>query len=79
MPTLGAGTDTDLMTTREVAAYLRRSYGRTVELMGGSIPATKVGRQWLARRCDVDAFLTAGRTTRKAPRRRGRGRRAATP
>lgn len=67
----------DLMTTAEVAAYLHRSVARTRELMGGRIPATKVGRHWLARRSDVDAYVDAGRTTAKVRPRRGRGKRGA--
>lgn len=67
---------TDLLTAHQVADYLQRSYARTVDLIGGEIPATKVGGQWRVFRRDVDAYLERGRTTAKVRTRRARGRRA---
>ena len=67
---------TDLMTAKQVAAYLQRSYPRTIPLIGGEIPATRVGGQWRVRRADVDAYLAARLTTAKVRPRRARGKRA---
>jgi|DEB19_MinimDraft_2_1074335.scaffolds.fasta_scaffold436668_1 excisionase family DNA binding protein len=66
----------DLLNSAQLAEYLQTSRDRAYRLMGGAIPATKVGRQWLARRADVDAYVAAGRTTAKVRTRRARGRRA---
>ncbi len=60
----------DLLNSAQLAEYLQTSRDRAYRLMGGAIPATKVGRQWLARRADVDAYVAAGRTTAKVRTRR---------
>ena len=66
-------TDDDLWTADEVAVYLRRSYKRTVELLGGEIPSNKRTGRWLTRKADIDAWLRKTQTTGKT-RRRGRAR-----
>jgi len=53
-----AMTDEQLLTTEEVARYLKL-HPRTVTNMAerGELPASKVGRHWRFRKQDVDAYL----------------------
>jgi excisionase family DNA binding protein len=47
-----------ILTVVEVAALLRISINTARALIAdGTIPATKVGRQWRIRRVDLDAML----------------------
>jgi len=49
----------ELMTTREVAAYLRLAPATVYKLaQAGKIPAVKVGGQWRFSRQSLDEWLT---------------------
>jgi excisionase family DNA binding protein len=51
----------DIMTTREVAEYLRTSV-ETIKRMArrGALPAAKLGRNWRFRKADIDDWLETG-------------------
>ncbi len=50
---------TEIMTVREVAAYLRVTEKTIYRLLGrGKIPATKVGHQWRFDRASIDDWLS---------------------
>jgi len=52
------GEMTQFMTVREVADYLRVSEKTIYRLLRrGSIPATKVGRQWRFNKASIDGWL----------------------
>jgi len=57
--------DTELMSISETLAYLRaagqpRTRTALVKRINrGTLPATKVGSQWVVRRSDVDALIAA--------------------
>lgn len=65
--------DTDLMTTHEVAEYLRCGYRKALSLMGNEIPAA-LGRGWTARRADVEAYHASQTVTDRSSKSRSRGR-----
>lgn len=51
----------EIMTTQEVAEYLRTSV-ETIKRMArrGALPAAKLGRNWRFRKADIDDWLEAG-------------------
>jgi excisionase family DNA binding protein len=51
----------DIMTTQEVAEYLRTSV-ETIKRMArrGALPAAKLGRNWRFRKADIDDWLETG-------------------
>jgi excisionase family DNA binding protein len=51
----------ELLTLAEAAEYLRL-HRRTLTrlLREGTVPGTKIGRQWRVRKADLDAVLTGG-------------------
>ncbi len=58
-----ASNGSELLTLEEAATYLRvhhRTMGRL--LRNGTVPGTKIGRQWRIRRADLDAHFGAPRT-----------------
>jgi excisionase family DNA binding protein len=63
--------ESELLTLAEAAAYLRvhrRTMGRL--LRDGTVPGSKIGRQWRIRRADLDALLATtnrGRSPNGAP------------
>jgi len=57
----------EVLTLQEAAEFLRCS-ADTVKrhALAGSLPASKIGRQWRFRRADLDAWLVEGGTWREA-------------
>lgn len=54
----GSGSATGLMTTKELAAYLRLNERTVLKLAAeGELPAARLGNQWRFRRAVVDAWL----------------------
>jgi excisionase family DNA binding protein len=51
----------EIMTTQEVAEYLRTSV-ETIKRMArrGALPAAKLGRNWRFRKADIDEWLETG-------------------
>ena len=51
----------EIMTTQEVAEYLRTSV-ETIKRMArrGALPAAKLGRNWRFRKADIDDWLETG-------------------
>jgi len=53
----------ELLTLRELAAYLRVSMRTAYQLaMDGTVPAVKVGGQWRIARSELDEHLRANRS-----------------
>jgi hypothetical protein len=74
--------NTDKMTSSDVAAYLKIGIGKARHLLGGEIPATYIGRQWITTQADVDAYVKSRQTTGKHRRpkgQRGRGKSLGAP
>jgi excisionase family DNA binding protein len=53
--------DSDIMTAREVAGYLKLKE-RTVNnlAMKGKLPGVKIGRQWRFQKAQIDAIFAGG-------------------
>lgn len=66
MAALGPTHDDEILTIKEVAAWLRLA-ARTLRQWAevGVIPAFKLGRQWRFRRTDIEAWLRGGADRRK--------------
>ena len=62
--------DDELLTTKEVLAYLRVTHKTIYRLVkAGRIPCAQIGRHWRFRRSEIDAWLATGGTKTVRPER----------
>ena len=66
------GPKSDIMTVREVAAYLNCHYSTIYRLLGnGALPAFRLGTDWRFRRADIERWISASEPkSEPAPRTR---------